>query len=119
MNSQYIDAPDGLAGNDDGGQMSAWYVMSALGFYQVTPGVPEYWLGVPRFDDLTVHLPNGKRLHICATGAGSGKENVTRVMHNGVNIPGYKIRHEDLMSGGELNFVMGDDEIGPIVSHPK
>ena len=56
MESEYRDGPGGLAGNDDAGQMSAWYVLSALGFYQVSPGVPEYWLGSPRFDDMTIKL---------------------------------------------------------------
>jgi predicted alpha-1,2-mannosidase len=106
MDGQYKDAPDGLAGNDDAGQMSAWYVLSALGFYQVTPGVPEYWLGSPRFDDVTVHLPNGKRMRILAPGAGSGKKYVTSVILNGHKIDGYKLTHHDLMAGGELRFVM-------------
>jgi len=108
MDSQYKDAPDGLVGNDDAGQMSAWYVLSALGFYQVTPGVPEYWLGSPRFDDVIVHLPNGKRMHILAVGAGSGKKYVTSVLLNGHRIDNYKLRHLDLMAGGELTFAMKD-----------
>jgi predicted alpha-1,2-mannosidase len=52
MSKQYRNSNDGLAGNDDAGQMSAWYVMSALGFYAVTPGTPRYSIGTPRFDDL-------------------------------------------------------------------
>lgn len=106
MDSQYKDAPDGLAGNDDAGQMSAWYVLSALGFYQVTPGIPEYWLGSPRFDDVTVHLPTGKRLHILAKGAGGGKRYVTDISLNGHSVKGYKVRYSNLMQGGELIFVM-------------
>jgi predicted alpha-1,2-mannosidase len=108
MDSQYKDAPDGLAGNDDGGQMSAWYVLSALGIYQVTPGVPEYWLGSPRFDDVTVHLPSGKRMRILAQGAGGGKKYVAAVLLNGRKINGYKLTHHDLMAGGELAFEMRD-----------
>jgi predicted alpha-1,2-mannosidase len=108
MDSQYKDAPDGLAGNDDAGQMSAWYVLSALGFYQVTPGVPEYWLGSPRFDDVTVRLPNGKRMHILAPGARGGKKYVASVLLNGRKINGYKLTHHDLMAGGELTFEMRD-----------
>lgn len=106
MDSQYKDAPDGLAGNDDAGQMSAWYVLSALGFYQVPPGIPEYWLGSPRFDDVTVHLPTGKRLHILAKGAGGRKRYVTDISLNGHSVKGYKVRYSDLMQGGELIFVM-------------
>ncbi len=111
MDSQYKDAPEGLAGNDDAGQMSAWYVLSALGFYQVTPGVPEYWLGSPRFDNVTVHLPNGKRMHIVAPGAGSGKKYVISVFLNGHKVDGYKLTHHDLMAGGELRFVMNGTEM--------
>lgn len=106
MDSQYQDAPDGLAGNDDAGQMSAWYVLSALGFYQVVPGIPEYWLGIPRFEDTTVNLPNGKRLHIIAKNAGIGGSHVESVAINGRRIYGYKLTHADLMSGGELIFRM-------------
>ena len=108
MDSQYKDFPDGLAGNDDGGQMSAWYVLSALGFYQVTPGVPEYWLGVPRFDDLKVHLPGGKLLHTSASGVETGKRYVTSILLNGYKITDFKISHKDLMAGGELVFTMSD-----------
>ena len=110
MESQYKDAPNGLAGNDDGGQMSAWYVLSALGFYQVTPGIPEYWLGSPRFDDVTIHLPNEKRMHIVAAGAASGKQYVTGVILNGKKINAFKFTHRDLMGGGNLTFTMSDHE---------
>lgn len=108
MESQYKDAPDGLAGNDDAGQMSGWYVLSALGFYQVTPGIPEYWLGSPRFDDVAVTLPNGKRMHIFAPGAGSGKRYVTSIELNGHLIGNQILKHHDLMEGGELKFTMSD-----------
>ncbi len=61
MDEMYHDAPDGLSGNEDCGQMSAWYVMSALGFYQISPGINrEYDLGYPLFDRATIHLSNGK-----------------------------------------------------------
>jgi predicted alpha-1,2-mannosidase len=106
MDSQYKDGPGGLAGNDDAGQMSAWYVLSALGFYQVTPGIPEYWLGAPRFDDVTVHFPNGKQMRIVARGAGRGKRLVSSVLLNGRRIDGYTLTHRDLTAGGELTFAM-------------
>lgn len=113
MESEYKDAPDGLAGNDDAGQMSAWYVLSALGFYQVCPGVPEYWLGSPRFDDVTIHLQGGKRLHIVAKGASAGKVYVARVLLNGHALHGYTLQHSDLMAGGELRFEMADKPTPP------
>ena len=108
MESEYRDGPGGLAGNDDAGQMSAWYVLSALGFYQVSPGVPEYWLGSPRFDDMTIKLPNGRTFHIEAKGAGGGKVYVRRVLLNGHVLTGYKIKHSDIADGGKLTFEMSD-----------
>lgn len=106
MDEKYKDGPDGLSGNDDAGQMSAWYVMSAMGIYQVAPGIPEYWLGSPRFDQVTIALPNGKHLQIVAQGAGGGLKHVDRVLLNGVPLPGYKVSHQQLAAGGRLEFVM-------------
>ena len=83
MESEYRDAPGGLAGNDDAGQMSAWYVLSALGFYQVAPGVPDFWIGSPRFDEATIRLPAKRTLRILAPGASAGKVYVQRVTLNG------------------------------------
>ncbi len=106
MESEYSDGPGGLAGNDDAGQMSAWYVMSALGFYQVCPGIPEYWLGSPRFDEATITLPNNRKLHIVAKGADAGKVYVRSVTLNGKRITGYKLTHEQIAAGGTLRFEM-------------
>ncbi|WP_245818173.1 GH92 family glycosyl hydrolase [Granulicella rosea] len=106
MESEYRDGPGGLAGNDDAGQMSAWYVLSALGFYQVAPGVPEYWLGSPRFHETTVLLPSGERLRVIAKGAADGKVYVRRVTFNGTEIAGFKLRHAQLAGGGVLEFEM-------------
>ena len=100
MNEKYKDGPDGLSGNDDAGQVSGWYVMSAMGIYQVAPGIPEYWIGAPRFDEITIALPNGKRLQIVAKGAGSGLKHVERVLLNGVALPGYTVSHQQLAAGG-------------------
>jgi predicted alpha-1,2-mannosidase len=111
MDSEYKDIPGGLAGNDDSGQMSAWYILSALGFYQVTPGVPEYWLGSPRFDEAVVSLPNGKTLSVIAKGAGEGKTYVRRVLWNGAEINGYTIQHRQMMAGGVLEFRMSSDPL--------
>jgi predicted alpha-1,2-mannosidase len=108
MESEYRDSPGGLAGNDDSGQMSAWYVMSALGLYQVTPGMPEYWLGSPRFDEALVTLPDGKVLRVLAKGAGEGKVYVRRVLWNGVALEGYTIQHRELVRGGVLQFEMSE-----------
>lgn len=104
--SQYLDAPDGLAGNDDAGQMSAWYVLSAMGFYQICPGVPVFTLGSPRFDDMTVRLPGGKKLHITAVGAEKGAWESESVTFNGKPITDARITYKQIMAGGELVFRM-------------
>jgi len=111
MESEYRDGPDGLAGNDDAGQMSAWYVLSALGFYQVVPGRPDYWLGSPRFDDATIHLPGGKSLRILAPGAGSGKVYVRSVALRGKPLSGYKLKYDEIMRGGTLRFQMSNTPV--------
>jgi putative alpha-1,2-mannosidase len=104
LDSQYKDGPDGLAGNDDAGQMSAWYVLSALGLYQVCPGVPVYTLGVPRFDDSTISLPNGQKLRVIAKGAEGGKFTVREVTWNGKKITDSQLTHDALKQGGTLRF---------------
>jgi len=108
MSKQYRDSNDGLAGNDDAGQMSAWYVMSALGFYAVTPGTPRYSIGTPRFDETTVNLGHGRRLHILAKGAESGRFYVRSVRLNGVLLHRTFILHSEIAAGGELVFEMSD-----------
>jgi predicted alpha-1,2-mannosidase len=106
MDTLYSNAPDGLAGNDDAGQMSAWYVLSALGFYPVSPGTPDYQIGTPRFDDAVIHAGSGKLLHIHAAGASAGKFYIHAVTLNGVPLHRYWIKHSEIEAGGELVFTM-------------
>jgi predicted alpha-1,2-mannosidase len=106
LDSKYADRPDGLIGNDDCGQMSAWYVMSALGFYPVTPGIPEYEIGTPRFDDVVVKLPGGRSLHLVAKGAEAGALYVRAIHWDGQPFGGHTIPHSRLIQGGELIFTM-------------
>jgi len=110
MDTKYSDQPGGIPGNDDAGQMSAWYVFSAMGFYPVSPGLPEYQIGTPRFDDTTVRLPTGKIIHIVAAGAEAGALYVRSVTWNGRPIlqssRGWTIAHADLIQGGELVFTL-------------
>lgn len=113
MTKLYRDAPDGLAGNDDAGQMSAWYVLSAMGFYPVTPGVPRYAIGTPHFDQMTLHVGPGKTLHIVASGAESGKFYVRSVRLNGATLDRPSILHSEIMAGGELVFEMSDAPSAP------
>jgi predicted alpha-1,2-mannosidase len=106
LDTDYLDRVDGLSGNDDCGQMSSWYVFSALGFYQVTPGVPEYALGSPRFDDIRIAFPGGHALHIVAKGTEAGRFYVRKVTFNGIVLDRPFLRHQDLVAGGELVFEM-------------
>ena len=106
MGKEYHNAPDGLAGNDDAGQMSAWYVLSSLGFYAVTPGTPQYAIGTPRFDEVTLSLSSGKTLRIHAPGAESGKFYVRSVRINGKRIDRNYLLHDEIAGGGDLNFEM-------------
>lgn len=109
MDTQYADTPDGLAGNDDSGQMSAWFVMSALGFYAVAPGTPVYEIGTPLFDDAVILLNSGKQLHIRAIGASAGKQYIRSVTLNGAPLNRYWIRHSEISAGGELVFQMSSE----------
>ena len=106
MDSQYKPAPDGLSGNDDLGQMSAWLVFTALGFYPVTPGSNEYVLGRPFVERAVLTLPNGKRFTVTAEGLSEDKPYVGRVSLNGRPLERGFLRHEELLAGGSLHFVM-------------
>lgn len=106
LERQYHDAPDGLAGNDDAGQVSAWYVISALGLYEVTPGVPVYVIGTPLFADATLHLPNGHTLHINAAGLSASARYIASASLNGRPLNRFWLRHSELTNGGELHFTM-------------
>jgi len=109
METLYSNSPEGLAGNDDAGQMSAWFVMSALGFYSVTPGVPVYQIGTPLFDEATIRLDSGKQFHIRAAGASAGKQYIRSVTLNGVPLKRYWLKHSEITAGGELVFEMSSD----------
>ncbi len=103
----YSDQRDGLIGNEDCGQMSAWYVMSALGFYPVNPGQPMYVLGSPLFPRATVHLPNGRSWTVRSEEGGAGRPYVASVALNAKPITRSWISHEEIVNGGELRFRMG------------
>jgi predicted alpha-1,2-mannosidase len=106
LETQYADSTSGLTGNDDCGQMSAWYVMSSLGFYAVSPGTPVYEIGTPLFDDATIRLDSGKRFHIRAAGASSGKLYIHSATLNGVPLNRYWITYSEIVAGGEIVFEM-------------
>jgi predicted alpha-1,2-mannosidase len=106
VESQYRPTPDGLVGNDDLGQMSAWLLFTALGFYPVAPGSNEYVIGRPFVDEATLHLPNGKTFKVVAEHLDSSNAYVKSVSLNGQPLSRLFLRHEEIMQGGELRFVM-------------
>jgi predicted alpha-1,2-mannosidase len=106
VDSQYKPAPDGFAGNDDLGQMSAWLVFTGLGFYPVTPGSLQYVIGRPFVDQATLHLPNGGSFRIMTEGLADDHPYVGRVLLNGRPLEKGYITHYQIEAGGELRFVM-------------
>lgn len=108
MSSMYAPTVEGLCGNDDAGQMSAWYIFSALGFYPVTPGAPYYSIGSPLVKEATIHLDNGKTLKIVALNQSKENIYVKRVSINGKLLDNFTLHHKDLMSGGKLVFEMSN-----------
>lgn len=104
MRTEYMDAPGGLSGNDDAGQMSAWYIFSTLGFYPVCPATPYYYLSRPAFCHITLHLPNGKTLTIKSSPQPSGTLHQDRIYLNGKKLKTARISHEQIMQGGVLEF---------------
>lgn len=108
MREQYRNAPDGLSGNEDCGQMSSWYILNALGFYQVAPGDPTYTISRPLFDKATIALENGKKLVITALNNNSNNKYVASVSLNGKLLKTPFFKHSDVVNGGELVFKMTD-----------
>src|SRR5699024_11110651 len=108
LEHQYQNAPDGLHGNDDTGQMSAWYILSSLGFYPVAPGSTEYAIGSPAVEKAVLNLENGKRLTIQTVHQSPENVYVDKVLLNGKEIDDFTLTHKQLMAGGELKFYMSN-----------
>ena len=107
MNRMYRNDIDGLCGNDDCGQMSAWYLFSAMGFYPVCPGTNQYMLGAPYLPYMKMILGNGKILEIEAPGVSDQNRYVQQVSLNGKIVERLYLTHVELMQGGVLRFEMG------------
>lgn len=107
MDELYQDQPDGLSGNEDCGQMSSWYVFSAIGFYPVTPGTDQYVIGTPLFPEAVLKLPNGKQFTIRAPEVSAENRYIQSATLNGVDLHRAYLRHAEITSGGELQFEMG------------
>ena len=105
----YSNQPDGLSGNEDVGQMSAWYIMTTLGFYPVEPASKQYVLGVPMVDAAEVDVEGGI---FRVERVGYSKENryVQSVELNGKALDRYYITHEEIVAGGTLKFHMGTNK---------
>ena len=106
LETKYKPRPDGLSGNDDCGQMSAWYIFSSLGFYPVAPGSVIYYLGSPLVKSATINLENGSKFTIEARNQSVNNVYVKRVLLNGKLLQFPYITHYDIMSGGNLVFEM-------------
>lgn len=107
MKEMYHDQPDGLSGNEDCGQMSAWYVFSAMGFYPVCPGSDHYAIGSPLFDKMSIQLENGKVFSIHTYENGVDNVYIQSAKLNGQPYNKSYIRYDDIANGGMLEFVMG------------
>lgn len=105
MQNFYTNAPDGIIGNEDCGQMSAWYVMSALGLYQVCPGIPVYALGRPMVDNARIRVKGGT-FEVLVHDNSAANKYVKEVRLNGKPLETLFISHDDIVKGGKLEFVM-------------
>jgi predicted alpha-1,2-mannosidase len=103
----YKPTPDGLGGNDDTGQMSAWYIFSSLGFYPVAPGNDQYAIGSPAVNHAVINLESGKSFVINVKNQSPKNVYVQKILLNGKPFNGWFISHADIMNGGEIEFVMG------------
>lgn len=106
MDNEYGPGPAGLIGNDDLGQMSAWYIFTALGFYPVTPASDEYAIGRPFVPRAAIHLPHGRTFTITAAPFDNAHPYVGAVTLNGKPLDRVYLKHADILAGGELHFTM-------------
>jgi predicted alpha-1,2-mannosidase len=106
MDLLYQSTPDGLSGDEDTGQMSAWYVLSALGIYPVCPGTPDYLIGSPIFDRATIHLRNGRTFTITTKNNGPQEYYIDSAELNGQPFNKISITHDLILKGGALTFQM-------------
>nr|WP_255026315.1 GH92 family glycosyl hydrolase [Coprobacter tertius] len=106
--SQYSAKPDGLSGNEDCGQMSAWFILNSIGFYQVCPGDPTYSIGRPLFDEVKIHLPGGKIFTVRTHNNSAKNKYVQQAFLNGAELDIPFFSHRDIENGGTLVLEMGD-----------
>jgi predicted alpha-1,2-mannosidase len=109
MNKLYTPAPDGLCGDEDNGQTSAWYVFSAMGMYSVAPGTNQYVLGAPLFKKITLKLENGKTFVINAPNNSAKNLYVQKAKLNGKTQTKNYLNHTDITNGGKFNLIMSSE----------
>ena len=109
MQNFYTNEPDGIIGNEDCGQMSAWYVFSAMGFYPVDPGGGKYEIGTPLYPEMKMHLPGGKTFKVLAPAVSKENCYIQSVKLNGKSYDKSYITHEQIMNGSILEFEMGSE----------
>lgn len=105
----YTDKPEGICGNDDYGQMSSWYVFTAMGFYPVNPADQRYVIGSPLFPEVSLNLPNGKTFTVKAEQVSDQNIYIQSAMLNGSSLDRSWISHDEITQGGELVFEMGNE----------
>lgn len=110
LHTMYTDQPDGLSGNEDVGQMSAWYILSSFGFYQVEPAGGKFVFGYPNFDKVEIAVPDGKFV-IERENKGQQNNYIQGIVLNGAEYKKPWIEYADIMKGGELKFLMGDEPV--------
>ena len=108
LEMQYKPTPDGLGGNDDCGQMSAWYIFSSLGFYPLAPGSDKYSIGSPLVKNAVLNLENGKTFEVSTVNQSKENVYVSRIELNGKPLKSYTLTHSDIMKGGKLVFYMSE-----------
>jgi len=106
----YKNSPDGLIGNEDCGQMSAWYVMSSMGFYQVCPGLPEYTIGSPLFDTVKIHTDGSHTFEIIKKNSAEHFQYIKSFSINDKDSKKLTFSHKQLIAGGKIEFTMQDKE---------
>ena len=111
LNTLYFNDPNGLSGNEDCGQMSAWYVLNTMGFYQVCPGKPVYSIGRPLFNKATVNLKDGKKFTVIAHNNSRENKYIQSMSMNGKPLENPFFTHQDIVNGGTLELTMGNTPV--------
>ncbi|MFT3911045.1 MAG: GH92 family glycosyl hydrolase [Ferruginibacter sp.] len=111
LKMQYKASPDGLGGNDDAGQMSAWYIFSSLGFYPVAPGSDQYAIGSPAVNGAQLNLENGKTFIIEVKDQSDKNVYIQKMILNGKPLDHFFLKHSDIIGGGKIVFYMGSNPV--------